>query len=87
MKKKDIIALVHEEISSVLHTTQEFTLKDTEKLVDKLASIGVLYTEEKEHELRETISMMKLVNMAREDIKQGRVKPAESVMKMLEERG
>lgn len=86
MNKQQIINFIHEEISSVLHTTQEFTLKDTEILVDKLIDLNVLYSEEREYELREAISLMELVNMAKDDIEHGRTKPAGSFRKELEEK-
>ena len=86
MNKQQIVNFIHEEISSVLHTTQEFTLKDTEALVDQLNGMGVLYTDEKEHELRETIALLELVNMSKEDIENGKTKPVGSVMKELREK-
>jgi len=86
MNKQDTIIFIHNIISKELRTTEEFNLHDVEKLVDQLNDIGVLYTDEKEHELRETIALMKLVDMAKEDIENGRVKPAGSVIKEFREK-
>lgn len=86
MNKQDTITFIHNIISKELRTTEEFNLHDVEKLVDQLNDIGVLYTDEKEHELRETIALMRLLDMAKEDIGNGRVKPAGSVIKDLKEK-
>lgn len=46
MNKLDCIKLIHNNISAVLCTTDEFNLKDSENLLNVLIQIGVVTFEE-----------------------------------------
>ena len=49
MNKQDCIKLIHNNISNVLCTTQEFNLKDSENLLDELIREGVISFKEERY--------------------------------------
>ena len=49
MNKQDYIKLIHNNISNVLCTTEEFNLKDSENLLDELVREGVISFKEERY--------------------------------------